>query len=86
MLKDAGNATIAVNTRVAGRVFSLNYVDEFTSRPNSTLWQYSWNGTVREGNQVVGQFTRNLVSGSTYSLDMSLGPTTHSTRRVESAP
>lgn len=75
-----------VTTTVAGRTFVLAYVYEFGSDPNAVMGQHLWSGTVKEGGQTVGGFARNLISGTTYSLDMSLGATTHSTRLVQSLP
>jgi hypothetical protein len=78
--------TPSVTTTVGGRTFVLDYEEEFGSEPNAAMGRYLWSGTVKERGQVVGSFTRNLISGTTYSLDMSLGATTHSTRVVQSRP
>jgi hypothetical protein len=78
--------TPSVTTTVAGRTFVLDYEYEFGSDPNAVMGRHLWSGTVKEHSQVVGSFARNLVSGTTYSLDMSLGATSHSTRLVQSYP
>jgi hypothetical protein len=78
--------TYVITSIVAGRTFVLEYLDELTPRANASLGLQSWSGTVKEGGNVVGGFARNLVSGSTYSLDINVGSSTYSTRQVQSLP
>lgn len=78
--------TPSVTTTVGGRTFVLDYEYEFGSDPNAVMGRHLWSGTVKERGQIVGGFARNLVSGTTYSLDMSLGSSTFSTRLVQSYP
>lgn len=78
--------TPAVTTTVGGRTFVLEYEYEFGTTANAVMGRHLWNGTVKERGQVVGAFSRVLVSGTSYSLNMSLGSDSYSTRVVYSHP
>lgn len=75
-----------VTSTVGGRTFVLDYVDELIRAPNSNMALQIWNGTIKERGTLVGGFARNLVSGSTYALDINLGSSSHTTRVTQSRP
>jgi Cys-rich repeat protein len=78
--------TPTVTTTVGGRTFVLEYEYEFGTAANAVMGRHLWSGTVKERGQLVGGFSRALVSGTTYSMNMSLGSDSYSTRVVSSHP
>lgn len=78
--------TPTVTTTVGGRTFVLEYEYEFGTTSNAVMGRHLWSGTVTERGQLVGSFSRALVSGTTYSLNMSLGSSSYSAHVVSSHP
>jgi hypothetical protein len=75
-----------VNTTIGSQTVDLDYRYEFTSMRDVAIAQHLWSGTVKQNSADMGSFVRTSLGGSSYSLDMTLGSTRHSTRLVQSTP